>query len=162
VPNLAGTTRDHSAAEATSMTEYNQTATIEAQALVQPAGPWYRQGNATQWRAFLGAVLGWVLDSFGFTIFPFILIGIHNSFTIDRALAGAPGTVTLFMRFIGGALVGAAADRWGRRLPLLLSILWFSLFAGLSGFATSYPMLFGFRALFGIGMGGEWAAGMPL
>jgi MFS transporter, SHS family, lactate transporter len=44
----------------------------------------------------------------------------------------------------------------------MLSILWFSLFAGLSGFSTSYAMLFGFRALFGIGMGGEWAAGMPL
>ena len=44
----------------------------------------------------------------------------------------------------------------------MLSILWFSLFAGLSGFSTSYAMLFAFRALFGIGMGGEWAAGMPL
>ena len=45
---------------------------------------------------------------------------------------------------------------------MLLSILWFSLFAFLSGFSTSYTMLFGFRALFGIGMGGEWAAGMTL
>ena len=72
------------------------------------------------------------------------------------------GTVTLIMRFVGGALAGTAADRWGRRLPLMLSILWFSLFAGLSGFSTSYAMLFAFRALFGIGMGGEWAAGMPL
>jgi SHS family lactate transporter-like MFS transporter len=45
---------------------------------------------------------------------------------------------------------------------MLLSILWFSLFAFLSGFSSSYAMLFGFRALFGIGMGGEWAAGMTL
>jgi MFS transporter, SHS family, lactate transporter len=45
---------------------------------------------------------------------------------------------------------------------LMLSILWFSLFAFLSGFSTSYAMLFACRALFGIGMGGEWAAGMPL
>jgi len=44
----------------------------------------------------------------------------------------------------------------------MLSILWFSIFAFLSGFSTSYAMLFAFRALFGIGMGGEWAAGMPL
>src|SRR5262249_42831431 len=51
---------------------------------------------------------------------------------------------------------------WGRKLPLVLSILWFSIFAFLSGFSTSYGMLFAFRALFGIGMGGEWAAGMPL
>jgi SHS family lactate transporter-like MFS transporter len=44
----------------------------------------------------------------------------------------------------------------------MLSVLWFSLFAFLSGFSTSYAMLFAFRALFGLGMGGEWAAGMPL
>jgi MFS transporter, SHS family, lactate transporter len=144
------------------MTEYNQTATTEAPALLQSPCPWYRQVNATQWRAFWATFLGWVLDSFDFTILTFILIDIQHSFTVDRALAGALGTVTLLMRFVGGAVAGTAADRWGRRLPLLLSILWFSLFAGLSGFATSYAMLFGFRALFGIGMGGEWAAGMPL
>jgi MFS family permease len=44
----------------------------------------------------------------------------------------------------------------------MLSILWFSLFTLLSGFSTSYVMLFACRAFFGIGMGGEWAAGMPL
>ncbi|HVS63175.1 MAG TPA: MFS transporter [Thermoanaerobaculia bacterium] len=124
--------------------------------------PWYRQVNRDQWRAFWATFLGWVLDGFDFTILTFILIDIQNSFTIDRALAGALGTVTLLMRLVGGAAAGTAADRWGRRLPLMLSILWFSLFAGLSGFSTSYAMLFAFRALFGIGMGGEWAAGMPL
>ncbi len=126
------------------------------------AEPWYRQVDATQWRAFWATFLGWVLDGFDFTIVTFILIDIERSFTVDRALAGALGTVTLLMRFVGGAAAGTAADKWGRRLPLMFSILWFSLFAGLSGFSTSYAMLFGFRALFGIGMGGEWAAGMPL
>ena len=46
--------------------------------------------------------------------------------------------------------------------PLMFSILWYSAFAYLSGFSTSYRILFGLRALFGIGMGGVWAAGMPL
>ena len=89
-------------------------------------------------------------------------IDIQKSFTVDRALAGALGTVTLVMRLVGGVAAGTAADKWGRKLPLMLSILWFSLFAFLSGFSTSYAMLFALRALFGIGMGGEWAAGMPL
>jgi SHS family lactate transporter-like MFS transporter len=145
------------------MAKHERIATVvEARASLQPASPWYRQVNATQWRAFWATFLGWVLDGFDFTILTFILIDIQKSFTIDRALAGALGTVTLLMRFVGGALAGTAADRWGRRLPLMLSILWFSLFAGLSGFSTSYAMLFVVRALFGIGMGGEWAAGMPL
>jgi SHS family lactate transporter-like MFS transporter len=135
---------------------------VGARAGGPPTGPWYSQVNGTQWRAFWATFLGWVLDGFDFTILSFILIDIQKSFTIDQALAGALGTITLLMRFVGGAAAGTAADRWGRRLPLMLSILWFSLFAGLSGFSTSYAMLFAFRALFGIGMGGEWAAGMPL
>ena len=66
------------------------------------------------------------------------------------------------MRLVGGTIAGTAADKWGRKLPLMLSVLWFSLFAFLCGFSTSYAMLFALRALFGLGMGGEWAAGMPL
>jgi MFS transporter, SHS family, lactate transporter len=124
--------------------------------------PWYRIVTRDQWRAFWAVFLGWVVDSFDFNILAFILIDIQNSFTVDRALAGALGTVTLMMRLIGGTIAGTAADKWGRKLPLMLSVLWFSLFAFLSGFSTSYAMLFGLRALFGLGMGGEWAAGMPL
>ena len=124
--------------------------------------PWHRQVNAEQWRAFLATFFGWLLDGFDFTIMTFILIDIQESFTVDAALAGALGTVTLLFRLVGGLGAGMMADRWGRKLPLMLSILWFSLFAFLSGFSTSYAMLFTFRALFGIGMGGEWAAGMPL
>ena len=127
-----------------------------------PAVPWYREVNRDQWGAFWAVFLGWVVDAFDFNILTFILIDIQKSFTVDRALAGALGTVTLVMRLVGGSAAGTMADRWGRKLPLMLSVLWFSLFAFLSGFSTSYTMLFAFRALFGIGMGGEWAAGMPL
>ena len=128
----------------------------------RPELPWYRQVDGHQWRAFLATFFGWLLDGFDFTIMTFILIDIQESFTVDAALAGALGTVTLLFRLVGGLGAGMMADRWGRKLPLMLSILWFSLFAFLSGFSTSYAMLFTFRALFGIGMGGEWAAGMPL
>ena len=127
-----------------------------------PDRPWYRQVDGQQRRAFVATFLGWLLDAFDFSILTFILIDIQNSFTVDAALAGALGTVTLFFRLAGGLGAGMMADRWGRKLPLMLSILWFSLFAFLSGFSTSYAMLFACRALFGIGMGGVWAAGMPL
>jgi SHS family lactate transporter-like MFS transporter len=124
--------------------------------------PWYRQVTGDQWRAFWAVFLGWIVDSFDFNILAFIVIDIQKSFTVDRALAGALGTVTLIMRLLGGTIAGTMADKWGRKLPLMLSVLWFSLFAFLSGFAPSYAILFGIRALFGLGMGGEWAAGMPL
>jgi len=124
--------------------------------------PWYSQVTGDQWRAFWAVFLGWVVDAFDFTISTFILIDIQNSFGVSRASAGALGTVTLMMRLVGGVASGTLADKYGRKLPLMLSVLWFSVFAFLSGFSTSYGMLFALRALFGIGMGGEWAAGMPL
>src|SRR5438552_795077 len=121
-----------------------------------------RSLSSDQRRAFLAAFLGWMLDGFDFTILTFVLLDIQRSFTVDSTLAGALGTVTLMFRLVGGAAAGTLADRVGRKLPLILSILWFSIFTVLSGFSTSYAMLFACRALFGIGMGGEWAAGMPL
>jgi MFS transporter, SHS family, lactate transporter len=121
-----------------------------------------RDINATQWRAFLGAFLGWVLDGFDFSVLAFILIDIEHSFTVDKALAGALGTVTLVFRLFGGLGIGTAADRFGRKTPLMLSVVWISLFSLLSGLSISYGMLFACRALFGIGMGGVWAAGLPL
>ena len=124
--------------------------------------PWYRELTTDQWKAFLATFLGWTLDGFDFTILSFLIADIQRSFTVSAALAGALGTITLFFRVVGGSVAGSAADRWGRKLPLMASILWYSLFAFLCGFSTSYAMLFAFRALFGIGMGGVWAAGMPL
>jgi SHS family lactate transporter-like MFS transporter len=122
----------------------------------------YSELTRDQWRAFAATFLGWMFDGFDFTVLTFILIDIQKTFAIDAVLAGALGTVTLVMRLVGGVVAGAMADRWGRKLPLMLSILWLSIFAFLSGFSTSYAMLFTLRALFGIGMGGVWAAGMPL
>src|ERR1700752_4772254 len=87
-----------------------------------PAEPWYRQVSPTQWRAFLACYLGWVLDAFDFTILTFLLVDIQQSFTIDKALAGALGSITLICRVVGGLTSGAAADRWGRKPPLIFSI----------------------------------------
>src|SRR5439155_2667185 len=128
----------------------------------RPGGAWYREVTPTQWKAFIGAYMGWVLDGFDFTILTFLLVDIQRSFTIDKALAGGLGTITLIFRVAGGIGAGTAADRWGRKGPLMFSILWYSLFSFLGGFSTSYRMLFALRALFGIGMGGVWAAGVPL
>jgi MFS transporter, SHS family, lactate transporter len=130
-----------------------------------PAGaaqPWYRQVSGEQWKAFLTTFFAWVLDAFDFTILTFVLVNIQQSFTINSALAGLLGTVTLMFRVVGGIGAGAAADRWGRKPPIVFSIAWYTAFAFLSGLSTSYVMLFAFRGLFGIGMGGMWAAGVPL
>jgi MFS transporter, SHS family, lactate transporter len=135
---------------------------MTADASAHPSGPWYREVTGTQWKAFLATFLGWLLDGFDYTILSFLVADIQRSFTVSRALVGALASVTLLFRVVGGIGAGTAADRWGRKAPLMFSILWYSIFAFLSGFSTSYRMLFALRALFGIGMGGVWAAGMPL
>ena len=129
---------------------------------LSPDAPWYRQVTAQQWKTFLTTFTAWTLDSFDFTILTFVLIDIQQSFSVNRALAGALGTVTLLFRMLGGIGAGTAADRYGRKGPILFSIAWYTVFAFLSGLSTTYVMLFAFRGLFGIGMGGMWAAGMPL
>src|SRR5919198_6369298 len=134
---------------------------LEPQQLA-PARPWYREVTRGQWTAFIGAYSGWVLDGFDYTILTFLLADVQRSFAVNAMLAGLLGQITLMFRLIGGIGAGTAADRWGRKGPLMFSILWYSGFAFLSGFSTSYGMLFACRALFGIGMGGVWAAGMPL
>src|SRR6266403_6053650 len=102
-----------------------------------PEGAWYRDVTPIQWKAFLGAYMAWVLDGFDFTIITFLLVDIQRSFTIDAALAGLLGTITLIFRVAGGIGSGTAADRWGRKGPLMFSILWYSIFAFLSGFSPS-------------------------
>lgn len=124
--------------------------------------PWYREVSRQQWRTFLTTFSAWTLDAFDFTIITFVLVDIRRSFEVNLALAGALATVTLLFRMVGGIGAGMYADRYGRKGPILFSIAWFSAFAFLSGLSTSYLMLFACRGLFGIGMGGMWAAGMPL
>jgi MFS transporter, SHS family, lactate transporter len=135
---------------------------LELSARATPAAPRLRDVTKSQWSAFAAAFIGWVLDGFDFSILTFLLIDIQHSFSIDKALAGALGTVTLMFRLAGGLGSGTLADRFGRKGPLMLSIAWISLFSLLSAFSISYAMLFACRALFGIGMGGVWAAGLPL
>jgi SHS family lactate transporter-like MFS transporter len=122
----------------------------------------FRQVSREQWKAFLATFFAWVIDAFDFTILTFVLVNIQESFSVNSALAGALGTVTLMFRVAGGVGAGIAADKWGRKPPIIFSIAWFTAFAFLSGLSTSYVMLFAFRGLFGIGMGGMWAAGVPL
>ena len=71
-------------------------------------------------------------------------------------------TVTLIMRLGGATASGWLSDRMGRRAPLMISILWYSICNLLAGFSPSFTFLFVVRALLGIGMGAEWPAGAAL
>src|SRR5215472_8415871 len=71
-------------------------------------------------------------------------------------------TASLALRPVGALLFGMMADHYGRRLPLMIDLVFYSVIEVLSGLAPSYGVFFVLRMLFGIGMGGEWGVGASL
>src|SRR3954471_12617203 len=124
--------------------------------------PWWREPTKDQWYAYFAAWLGWTLDAFDFTIFLLIMLPISQEFGVPLTAVTAVFAVTLWLRLLGATAAGWMADRWGRRAPLMISILWYSICNFIAGFSPSFFFLFLFRALLGIGMGAEWPAGAAL
>jgi SHS family lactate transporter-like MFS transporter len=124
--------------------------------------PWWKEPTKDQWLAWVAAWLGWTLDAFDFTIFLLIMVPIAKSFNVPLVDVTFVFTVTLWMRLLGATASGWLADRVGRKIPLMISILWYSICNFIAGFAPSFWFLFLFRALLGIGMGAEWPAGAAL
>jgi SHS family lactate transporter-like MFS transporter len=106
--------------------------------------------------------MGWTLDAFDFTVFLLIMAPIAQEFGVPLIDVTAIFSVTLVMRLGGATASGWLADRLGRRAPLMISILWYSICNFLAGFSPSFAFLFVIRALLGIGMGAEWPAGAAL
>jgi MFS transporter, SHS family, lactate transporter len=124
--------------------------------------PWWKEPTKDQWLAWIAAWLSWTLDSFDFTIFLLIMVPISQEFGVPLTDVAIVFTVTLWMRLVGAVCSGWLGDRVGRRIPLMISILWYSLCNFIAGFSPSFWFLFVFRALLGFGMGAEWPAGAAL
>ena len=115
------------------------------------------------WRAaVLASFLGWTLDAFDFFLVVFCLTSIAHDFgRADRELALSI-TLTLAFRPLGAFVFGLFADRYGRRVPLMTNLVFYSVCEVGSGLAPDYRTFMVLRALFGIGMGGEWGLGASL
>lgn len=130
---------------------------------------WRAQVTRYQWLVLLIASAGWVFDAFEGQIF---------NITRDQMLAellGVPsgdpsilywGDVFLGVFLVGGTLGGLLfgwlGDRWGRRPAMMLSILFYSVFSGLTYFATDVWHVGVLRFLVAMGVGGEWAVAAAL
>ena len=119
--------------------------------------------RANQRNVLLAGFLGWTLDAFDF----FILVMVLQAVADDLAGGSIPKialtlTASLAMRPVGALLFGMMADRYGRRLPLMLDIIFYSVVEVLSGLAPNYATFMVLRLLYGVGMGGEWGVGASL
>jgi SHS family lactate transporter-like MFS transporter len=124
--------------------------------------PWWKEPTRAQWAAFAAAWVGWVLDAFDFTIYIVVGVLIAKEFDVGPSALAGSITLTLLVRLLGGWVAGWMADRWGRKLPLMISLLWFAVFDAAIYFAPSFAWIIALRTIFGFGMGAEWTAGTAL
>ncbi|HEY6204686.1 MAG TPA: MFS transporter [Chthoniobacterales bacterium] len=118
--------------------------------------------NRNQRNTFLACFLGWALDAFDFFLLTFVIAPMAHDFGTSIAKLSYAITLTLAMRPVGAFIFGLLGDRFGRRIPLMIDIVFYSVMELLTAFAPNYATLLVFRALYGIGMGGEWGLGASL
>ena len=106
--------------------------------------------------------LGWMLDAFDFFVLVFLVDTLAKQFQVSKGQMVFTLTATLAMRPVGAVIFGLLADRYGRRRPLMANVIFFSVIELLCGFAPNYTVFLILRALYGIGMGGEWGVGASL
>jgi len=118
--------------------------------------------DRNQRNTFLACFLGWALDAFDFFLLTFVIVPMARDFGTSVADLSYAITITLAMRPVGAFIFGLLGDRFGRRMPLMIDIVFYSLMELLTAFSPNYTWLLIFRALYGIGMGGEWGLGASL
>jgi SHS family lactate transporter-like MFS transporter len=115
-----------------------------------------------QRNTFVACFLGWALDAFDFFLLTFVLVPMAHDFSTTVADLSYAITITLAMRPVGAFIFGLLGDRFGRRIPLMIDIIFYSAMELLTAFSPNFSVLLIFRALYGIGMGGEWGLGASL
>ena len=121
-----------------------------------------RSLTGPQWRAFTAAYLGWMLDAFDYFILVMVIDRIAADFHTKISAVSYALFLTLAFRPLGALVFGIIADRFGRRPAMMGSILLYAAVELASGFAPTLTSFIALRALFGIGMGGEWGVGASL
>jgi len=118
--------------------------------------------KADQRNAVIAGFLGWTLDAFDFFILVMVVPAVARDFHKSVPAIALTLTASLATRPIGAILFGIMADRFGRRVPMMANVIFYSVVEFFSGLAPSYGLFLVLRLLYGIGMGGEWGVGASL
>ena len=118
--------------------------------------------NREQRNTFIACFLGWALDALDFFLVTFVLVPLGHDFDQSIPKVTFAITLTLMMRPVGAFIFGWLGDKFGRRIPLMVDIIFYSVMELLTAFAPNFTVFLILRALFGIGMGGEWGLGASL
>jgi SHS family lactate transporter-like MFS transporter len=112
--------------------------------------------------AVAAGLLGFTFDAFDFFVVVFLIGTLASAFHVNKSAIVWSMTLTMLMRPVGALIFGLLSDRYGRRVPLMINVVYFSVIEVLCGFSPNFTFFLVMRALFGIGMGGEWGVGASL
>jgi MFS transporter, SHS family, lactate transporter len=122
----------------------------------------WRMLSRDQRNAFVASFFGWALDAFDYFVLVFVIADVVKAFHTTKTDVAFALTLTLAMRPVGALIFGLAGDRYGRRIPLIVNVIVYSALELITGFSPALSVFLVCRALFGIGMGGEWGLGASL
>ena len=122
----------------------------------------FKSLNRAQRNTFIACFLGWTLDALDFFLLTFVFSSVGKEFGRSIEQVTFAITLTLMMRPVGAFIFGWLGDRFGRRIPLMIDIVFYSVIELGTAFAPNFGTFLLLRALFGIGMGGEWGLGASL
>src|SRR5687768_15308887 len=136
--------------------------------MTEPSYRWYRDLNRYQWFVLVVAALGWLFDCLDQQLFILArqpamkeLLATSDPALID-SYGGYATAIFLMGWAIGGLVFGVMGDRVGRAKTMVVTILMYSAFTGLSALSTSFWDFSAYRFLTGLGVGGEFAVGIAL
>jgi MFS family permease len=136
---------------------------MEAAAVaIESTKSWWKETTRKEWFALIAAFSGYTLDAFDVMVYAFALTTILSEWGLTSVQAGFLVTVTLFSSAVGGIGAGIMSDKLGRKKAILTTIMLFTLFTGLSAASQNLLQLAIARGILGLGMGGQWTAGVLL
>lgn len=128
---------------------------------------WFQGVSRYQWLVLVIACAGWIFDVYEGQVFNTTREDLLNELVVadsaeqKRELKAFLGDVYLgvFLAggMVGGLVFGILGDRWGRKPTMIVTILMYSIFSGLTYFANDLWTVGILRFLVSMGIGGEWA-----
>src|SRR5438093_12504678 len=94
----------------------------------------FKSLNSEQRNTFIACFLGWALDALDFFLVTFVLVSIAGDFGRSISQVAFAITLTLMMRPLGAFIFGLLGDKFGRRIPLMIDIVFYSIMELLTAF----------------------------